>query len=179
MPDATTGALPHGCTIAKLQEYAHAAASGGDTHDAAVALGAIAEALYQHTAAPAAEDLIEAGRAAIRADAVTAVTVTASATADPAEQVVETHAVSQIWAGLSRNHRKCLHALADAGDLVTAAAATGIPLQRFTAYVEAARRRARQMWHEGDSPAPGPQQARVSRLPRAALHPVMAGQVAS
>jgi hypothetical protein len=152
MPDALTGALRHGYTIADLRALARRAAGDGDQDAVEAAYSGIAEALYAAATRPGVEDLVHAGRDAIDPVAPHRDTTALDMVTDPERQVVETQALHQIWPTLTATQRRCLRALAEAGDPHRAATALGMTGRRFADHVRAARRRFLALWHEGETP---------------------------
>lgn len=195
---ATDVALRWGYHLSDLDQLTRTAVNAArsraaDYHDRhATARTAIAEALYAATTPPTRRDLVAAGATAIdravqddlrhkgyrwhnaNSGAGSAPRFAvywwdlSTPTPSPEPAVVERIAVAQVLAMLTDRQREALIALAATDDHSAAAASLGLPMGTYSTRLGAARRAARQWWHQGETPARPTQTDRRRRRERAA-----------
>lgn len=171
----------HGYSLTDLHNLANVAChtcftKGGDArdrHDAA--WFAIVEHLLTAGEAPDEFDLVRSGQNAVRdlvradvrhrggkandrydglqaAPRFAAYWMTRN-TPSPEDRVVDAITLQQIWPTLTEAHRRALSVYAATADLGLAATAHEMQRQAFVLRLNAARRKFRALWHEGERPS--------------------------
>lgn len=170
----------HALTVKAIyQAWWRRAATFTDRYE--LALTAIIERLYACEERPSADELVQAGKAAIRhsvedefrthgidvkdlwAEKPAALATMpkfcafwwdhSAPTASPENRIIDSLALRQIWPRLHWRHRRILSALAEHGDYESAAASLGKPLTSFKTELWQARRQFLRFWHEGERPS--------------------------
>jgi hypothetical protein len=141
-----------------------------------IALSAIAEYLCQSEYRPEQEELVKAGRTAIKHDVQARLRsegidsrtssdqpnmprfhaywwLVAANTGSHETHIVEVTAMLQIWPRLTQAHQDTLTALAIHGTYDKAAVSLGKTLRAFETRLHTARKQFLRLWHEGEQPS--------------------------